>query len=577
MRTNTKHLRSAVVSFCAVLSLAGCAAQDTPTPVPENSIPENSLSENITEKAIIELDPGASLTYYYLIFEEAARVNDYALANKALDHLLTLAPPVNIYTEAATFYLRSNLPEAARKVTTKGIFRFPDNFHIRLLHAESYRLEQNQEKAIEIIKDFIKANPTSDDAYRALGLLYLDEQMAPEAVDAFKASADENRTPVTRLFLAKALSQLKKYDDAIAELTKAVESQPEFIEGWAELARIYQIKQDYVSAEQVYEQLISIDSSNQVAWLNLINLNLKLNRPAKASEIFKIGPASKEFTLEAATMFIEEGFFAQAEKMLTPLTLTTPPSVEVYFHLALIVFERDRNMEEAIALLNKIPEKHPSWIKSLQFRSHLLYELGETDKAIELVRKARKKDPLNRLFLELETDLLVSTEQYKEALALTDAALRQWPNDRELLFTKGSIYHETGDKKNALKYMERVIEIDPEHFKALNFVGYTLAEIGKDLDRALALVRTASTLAPNQAYILDSLAWIYYLKEDYQNAWKNITKAISLGTNDATIWEHYGDIAVKLGKLEEAKKGYTNAILGKHQDSDLIQQKLKGL
>ena len=577
MRTNTKHLRSAVASFCVVLSLAGCAAQDSPNPTQEPSATESSVSKNSMETAIIELEPGASLTYYYLVFEEAARVNDYALAKEALEHLLTLAPPAKIYAEAATFYLRNNLPEAARTITSKGVLRFPNNFHIVLLHAETYRLEQKPKEAIDTIKQYIASNPMSDDAHRALGLLYLDEKMAPEAVDAFKASDDKSRTPVTRLFLAKALTQLKKYDDAIAELNKAVDERPDFIEGWAELAGIYQIKQDYVSAEQAYEQLISIDSSNKMAWLNLINLNLKLNRPRKATEIFKLGPSSKEFTLEAATMFIEEGFFAQAEEMLTPLTLTTPPAVEVYFHLALIVFERDRDMKQAIALLNNIPEKHPSWTKSLQFRSHLLYELGETDEAIKLVRKARKTDPTNRFFLELETDLLVSTKRYKEALTLTDKALKQWPNDRELLFTKGSIYHSLGDKKGALELMEKVIEMDPEHFKALNFVGYTLAETGKDLDRALALVRTASALAPNQAYILDSLAWVYYLKGDYQNAWKNIARAISLGTNDATIWEHYGDIAAKLGKLKEARKGYTNAILGKHENPDLIQQKLKGL
>ncbi|SIN77535.1 tetratricopeptide repeat protein [Halodesulfovibrio marinisediminis] len=559
MRTNNKRFRSVIMFCCALLLVSGCAAN-----MPE---PQTATSQ--------VLNADAATTYHYLLFEEAARNNDYRKAEDALAKLLTLSPPPELYVEAVTFHLRNNRIITGRKVAIQGTKAFPDNFRLVLLKAESYRLEDKLERAVEVLRDYLEKHPKSDDAFRAIGLLYFDSGKFPEAVDAFRESDEKKRSPITRLYLAKALIQLKKYDDAEKELLSATEQKNNILETWSELARLYELKQDYVLAEQAYEQLITADTSNEISWLRLINLNLKLNNPAKAVELVEIGPASDEFTLEAATIFISEGFYKEAKTMLEPFAEAKRP-VEVFFHLALIAFEYEKNLPKALELLNNIPQGNPTWTKSLEFRSRLMYELGKTDEAIALVQSARERDPRSRFILELETELLMAAKRPKDALKTINSALKTWPDDQELLFTKGSIYHSIGEKKLALETMEQIISNDPEYFKALNFVGYTLAEMGKDLDRALVLVRTAATLAPGQPYILDSLAWVYFLRNDYKNAWTYITQAVTLGTNDPTIWEHYGDIAKQRGNIVEAQKGYENA-LRQHSNPALIKQKLKDL
>lgn len=559
MRTHNKRLRSVIMSCCALLLVPGCA-----TNMPE---PQTAPSRVLNNEA--------ATTYHYLLFEEATRVNDYSRAEDALSKLLTLDPPAEVYVEAINFYLRTNKTLTARRVAVKGLKRFPDNFQLVLLKAESYRLEHDLDDAVEVLRTYLESHPQSDDALRAIGLLYYDSGKFPEAVDAFRESPDAHRSPVTRLFLAKALIQLKKYDDAEKELILVTEQKSSLLEAWSELARLYELKQDYLLAEKAYEQLITVDTSNEVSWLRLINLNLKLNHPAKALKLVQIGPTSKDFTIEAATIFISEGFYKEAKILLDPFAEEKEPA-KVFFHLALIAFEYEKNPKKALTLLNNIPESHPSWIKSLEFRSRILYELGKTDEAIVLVQAARKRDPQSRFILELETELLMTANRQKDALDTINSALKIWPKDQELLFTKGSIYHAMGDKKRALAIMEEVISRDPEHFKALNFVGYTLAEMGKDLDRALVLVRTAANLAPGQPYILDSLAWVYFLRDDTKNAWTYITQAVTLGTNDPTIWEHYGDIAKKRGNRAEARKGYKRA-LKNHASPELIRKKLKDL
>lgn len=559
MRTNNKRFRSVIISCCALLLVSGCAST-----MPE---PQTAPSD--------VLNTEAATTYHYLLFEEATRNNNYSSADEALSKLLTLSPPPAIYIEATNFYLRNNKTKTGRKVAAQGTKAFPDNFQLVLLKAESYRLESKLEDAVSVVKDYLETHPQSDDAYRAIGLLYFDSGKFPEAVDAFRESPEHARSPITRLYLAKALTQLKKYDDAEKELIAATEANSSMLEAWSDLARLYELKQDYVLAEQAYEQLITADTSNEISWLRLINLNLKLNHPAKALELVEIGPASDEFTLEAATIFISEGFYKEAKNMLEPFAEAKKP-VEVFFHLALIAFEYEKDLNKALALLNNIPQDNPTWTKSLEFRSRLMYELGKTSEAINLVQAARERDPRSRFILELETELLMAAKRPRDALRTINSALKVWPKDQELMFTKGSIFHSIGDQKQALEIMEEIISNDPEYFKALNFVGYTLAEMGQDLDRALVLVKTAATLAPGQPYILDSLAWVYYLRQDYKNAWTYITQAVTLGTNDPTIWEHYADIAKQRGNKTEARKGYQRALNG-HSNPARIKQKLKDL
>jgi tetratricopeptide (TPR) repeat protein len=137
--------------------------------------------------------------------------------------------------------------------------------------------------------------------------------------------------------------------------------------------------------------------------------------------------------------------------------------------------------------------------------------------------------------------------------------------------------HKLGNEQEALQTMEKVININPEHSQALNFVGYTLADSNQNLERALVLVKKALELDPENGFILDSLAWVYFKQGKVKKAWETIGLAISKVQNDPIIWEHYGDIARKADFLQKAKKGYQKAIELGAQNSEAIRQKLRSL
>ncbi|MBP1731840.1 MAG: hypothetical protein H6Q55_2269, partial [Deltaproteobacteria bacterium] len=135
------------------------------------------------------------------------------------------------------------------------------------------------------------------------------------------------------------------------------------------------------------------------------------------------------------------------------------------------------------------------------------------------------------------------------------------------------------ESDKAVEYMEQVLKIEPEHANALNFIGYTWAEKGINLDRAEQMISKALEKKPGDGYIQDSLGWVYYQKGDYQKALEELMKAHNRVPDDPMIAEHIGDVYVKLGDRANAVSFYEKALSldKKGERKQIVEDKLKGL
>jgi tetratricopeptide (TPR) repeat protein len=114
------------------------------------------------------------------------------------------------------------------------------------------------------------------------------------------------------------------------------------------------------------------------------------------------------------------------------------------------------------------------------------------------------------------------------------------------------LYEKNGDNDSAMKNMEEIIKVDPDNAGALNFIGYSLAEKGVNLERAEALVRKALEKRPDDGYIRDSLGWVFYSKGEYPKALTEILRAWESIPDDPVIAEHLSDVYAKLGQRDKA-------------------------
>jgi predicted Zn-dependent protease len=133
---------------------------------------------------------------------------------------------------------------------------------------------------------------------------------------------------------------------------------------------------------------------------------------------------------------------------------------------------------------------------------------------------------------------------------------------------------ELGEKKRARGTLEKLRHEFPNEPSLDNTLGYLLAERGEDLDYAEELVRRALEDDPENGAYLDSLAWIYYQRGDYEQAFELLVRAANAIPEDPVILEHLGRTLQRLGRAEQAL-GVLRRALDAGADPEVIEMLLR--
>jgi len=167
----------------------------------------------------------------------------------------------------------------------------------------------------------------------------------------------------------------------------------------------------------------------------------------------------------------------------------------------------------------------------------------------------------------------------RKAFAAHEASAHRLATREKLAPMLGALYDENKQKTAGVREMERAIQLNPGNAAALNYLGYTYAEDGRNLNEAEQLVKRALDIEPEDGFYIDSLGWVYYQKGQYAKAVVQLQRAVNLTSDDPTIAEHLGDAYRKLGRELDARQEYQLA-LKKSSDSEQVERlkgKLQGL
>jgi Flp pilus assembly protein TadD len=63
----------------------------------------------------------------------------------------------------------------------------------------------------------------------------------------------------------------------------------------------------------------------------------------------------------------------------------------------------------------------------------------------------------------------------------------------------------------------------------------------------------------DDGYIVDSLGWAYYRLGNFDEAVKQLERAVELKPEDPTIYDHLGDAYQKLGRVQDAIAQWSRA------------------
>lgn len=558
----------------ALLGCGGCANQNATVSS------EHTLGVE-TRPAAKTLSAEAEDTYAYLVLMqligssgEEVRPEDLA---QAVALLKRSRVPASAWLDGAVWLL-GRRSELIISFLEDALTAHPDDLSLTMLYAETLADRKMTQKAVGIMQNFIARHPAESDAQVELALLLVKDGRFDEADALLNALPEKARTPLVDYSHARALSGMGRKDEAIAKLNHAVKEMPEFVEALAELAFLHEQRGEWKEARSVYERLAGLNFSPEEVTLRLVNISLQLNQPDMALRYMRNGPDTPAFKLTVARLFMDSRHYLQAESLLRQVAddPTAPP--EVFLLLADLAYQQRRDVSQALSWLNRVPAEGNAAPRGALLRVQIIAESGKNEDALRLVQEGRRHYADMPEFYSLEARILVRLERKPEALGIIREGLKTWPADEDLSFLLGSLLDDMGDRDGALAAMENLLANHPRNAQALNYVGYSLAERGRDLDRAVDLLRKADSLSPNQSYIIDSLAWALYKAGQLPEALEQIRRAVRTGeVIDPAIWEHYGDIAAAMNLREEARTAYRKALEYKPANADALRQRLSTL
>ena len=164
---------------------------------------------------------------------------------------------------------------------------------------------------------------------------------------------------------------------------------------------------------------------------------------------------------------------------------------------------------------------------------------------------------------------------YDKAIALID------PADENLIwfprYARAIALERQGKYDAAEADLRAALKIRPDNAQMLNYLGYSYVDRGKNLDEALKLIQRAVELSPDDGYILDSLGWVLYRLGRYPEAVGPQERAVQEMSSDPLVNDHLGDIYWMVGRKREAEIQWKRALSFKpesEEDAYRIRSKL---
>ena len=523
------------------------------------------------------VSPEAKATFNYLKHLELQREGKTEKALQALRQASEQAPSPQLYLELARSYWEEGRPDKARETIKAGLQKFPGQGDL-VRHLARLSIEQDRlDNATSLLSVYLRKHGGDPQTVADLAQIFLREERYAKARELLQSVPKDRRTPQIHYLLGQTYLEQGRPERAIPDFRASVEADPNYLQAWAQLGYAREESGDYAQAKQAYSVLLNKGSQSGELRLKLIDLELKLNNPDRAMSHVRQGPSSRDFLFRASAIFLQSEFYGRAEEALDLLPNSALDTGRGLYYRAVISLRLDEAPRKALDLLDRIPASSEIHQDGLLLKARILFDNRDTDKALQAARQGRREHPTSSAFWLLESRILLEREDPAQARKILRRGLDNVSSPLDLWSQLAIVEHELGNTEAALRHMRRLLDEDPENASALNFIGYTLVEQERDLEKGGRLIRQALQLDPGNPYYLDSLAWYQFKADEPHKAWETIQKAVAQVRKDPTLWEHYADIARSLDKREEAREGYERALELNPDNPGALRDKLTSI
>jgi tetratricopeptide (TPR) repeat protein len=454
--------------------------------------------------------------------------------------------------------------------------------------------------AVNVLKDAVKAKPKEPLPLIYLAQIYAKQLKKPDVAQKYAEQAlalapDDFQVHNALYEIQIAAGQPKKAEEVLDRASKSKSTDPHFWTQLGDLSTQLYLKEDGSSdAEQVQRMNAIFRKGGELgkedpAVLVKVGDYFVLSRQVPEAIPFyqsalRLRPATDEPPLSNLREKLARAYLVidqrdQAIELLEVDVRENPMRYGTYELLGELYQRKGmlekamRNFEQALLIDNSRPENY--------LRLAFLYlQLKQTDRAVEMMRTARGKFPdVPRIVYVLAVTLSKSKKHTEAMTAFAEAQAEAERSNQELLtgefyFDYGAAAEQAGLIDKAAELLRESIRLDPAVApEAHNYIGYMWIDRDMNLDEAGEMIKKALDAEPDNGAYLDSLGWLHFKKGDYEQALKDLLRAVeNLKMEDAVVFEHLGDTYHKLGKTTEALSYWQRSL--SLEDNPKVREKI---
>ena len=330
----------------------------------------------------------------------------------------------------------------------------------------------------------------------------------------------------------------------------------------------YLINNSKTNKKEASEIVSTIDHLNSNILISQSKKWIENNKFYKFSEFFSCA-SEKDILSEffyiignlysSQDLFIKSNFFLKLSNFLnSKFYFNNTLIAENYFYI--------KNYDKSLSTLKKInqDDKIYNWYK-IKKKAQII-EIKEGQQAsIRFIENKIKnyKNPDFKIYYDL-ANIYKSFEEYEKSIKFYNLALsnidKSFTSYGDILYRRGSSYERLKKYEKSDEDLLNSLRVNPNDPYVLNYLAYSWLERNYKINEAIEMLLIAYKEKKDDAFIIDSLGWSYYLTEDYKSAESYIRKALQIRPYDPVIMDHYGDILWKSGQKLQARYFWKNVI-----------------
>ncbi|MBL0927606.1 MAG: tetratricopeptide repeat protein [Phycisphaerales bacterium] len=400
-----------------------------------------------------------------------------------------------------------------------------------------------------------------------------------------------------------------RFNDALADVNKALEIQPGNTGAWQMLFRMYAVRGDRDEAVAQLRKGVTANPENDQLRQLLVQALREFERPREAwsevSEAVKKRPEDPLWLGLAAGIAREQSMFRESADMAGRL-FKIQPTIDnrgAYLHVLLQRGEPRPDRREVQEHLSALEAHQPQEMGVVLLRARAQSFLGKQKEALKLLGDAlemARKDWAMQLGWFENASLILKGDEFRTFIADVEKkaplpplmkiaavntfySLGDKPADLlkqldgldeqvkdtpralfELNRARGQLHYELKQHEKAIESYKRALEANASDYGTNNNIAYILAkELGKP-EEALAFAERAAQLRPRSAAVLDTLGWVQFRTGKLDDADRTLQNAIRVVETDDRGRErveqalppriHLGMVRVAQGNKDDARR-----------------------